>query len=97
MRIAIDIDDTITDTSIFTDELVLKNKLSDICKKDEYYTTGRYNWSSKQDDEFWDANIEYILTNAPIKEDAVEVINKLHDEGYEIYIITARYNQYSKD
>ncbi len=99
MRIGIDIDDTICETWEYvkpiykkhfnlSDEELNKNKYSRVlkCTIDEYY-------------DFYKKIISPLLINVPIKKDAVKYINKLKEEGNEIYFITARstfdmYNPY---
>src|SRR5574344_226256 len=99
MRIGIDIDDTITNT-----EQLLMKKAFEYDKtykdvkgyKDPYDTsyTKRFYWNEKDVKDFHIKYYEYVYLNVDIKEDAKEYINKLHDEGYEIYIVTARDKEY---
>ncbi len=48
-------------------------------------------WTKKAEDEFWEKYLYEYAKNEPARKFASEVINKLKDEGKEIYIITARY------
>ena len=90
MRIGIDIDDTICNTS----ELVHK-KIEEYAKKlkinpleimnDEYL---------KQD--FFNKYLDDIYTRVEVKKGAVEVLKSLKSKGHKIYIITARNNNTSK-
>jgi len=92
MRIAIDIDDTITNTwkSIIPaaceyfkiDEQLLRNNGKAYneaigCTLDEWYTFARKKFES-------------IVPYLDLKENAVNVINKLKEDGHEIIILTAR-------
>ena len=50
-----------------------------------------FNISNEEYDEFWDKYfLDYVINEKPRKF-ADEVTNKPHDEGHELYIITARY------
>lgn len=93
MRIGIDIDDTITDTwkyiipyyekefglskNALENSLPYYNSLKGVISLEEYFN--RVKKINKE-----------IILNVPIKKDAVSVINKLYDEGNEIYLITSR-------
>lgn len=90
MRIGIDIDDTICETwnyikPIFQkhfnigNEVLAGNNYSRAldCTVEEYY-------------QFCKKNIDPVLSNVPIKPDASFYINKLKEEGHEIFFITAR-------
>ena len=50
-----------------------------------------FNVDEKAEDEFWEKYLYEYAKNEPARKFASEVINKLKDEGKEIYIITARY------
>ena len=98
MNIGIDIDDTITKTSEEIDkyakkytEETLKRKfeLQKIEVFDPIWTKQLYNWTTEEDDKFWDLYYEKIMENVKPKEDAIEVINKLSLKN-NIIIITAR-------
>jgi len=87
MKIAIDIDDTITETS---------DKIEEVLKQ--------YNPNYKEeilDDQFWkkfyDKHIDNIMKNVKLIENAKEVIDKLKLDGHEIYFLTARSNDISKN
>lgn len=98
MRIGIDVDDTIT------------NSYKDIIKEISRYYHKDFNelLSRKmtyhdffENDEFPNYNAfaferyKHIVDKVEIKDNAVKIINKLHDDGNEIVIITARhYGEY---
>ena len=94
MRIGIDVDDTITNSykdiiketanyyKVDYEELLSRNmKYSDFFNNNEFpnYSTFAYE------------RYKSIVSKVEVKEDAVRIINKLHDEGNEIIIITARH------
>lgn len=101
MRIGIDIDDTITNTwecmkpvyaEIFNISLEELNKA-----KYPYYYAVKDKVLSL--DDFFSMIVKHydkIGSNLKVKEGAVEVINKLHDEGNKIIIITARSRGYTE-
>lgn len=100
MRIGIDVDDTITDTSEILASYATKH--SNDYSDDNYLI----NNIDKMMRGFLDNDIlrrfftdyaEKIALNAKIKPDASKIINKLKDEGHEIYVITARSKTYFKD
>lgn len=95
MRIGIDIDDTITNSTHFIDLYAKKYDNSVKILKDRYLLTERYHWSKEKCDDFWCKYVDSIMNNVTVKENAVYYINKLYDEGNSIYIITARSNDYS--
>lgn len=90
MKIGIDIDDTISNSYEAVKKVLLEESNYTINDDDIYYRDPVVlDYYSKSSDE-----ISMIMD---AKEDAVEVINKLKDEGYEIYFITSRNNNYFKD
>ncbi len=91
MRIGIDIDDTITNTSLkmleYMDKLGIEQNGDDYC-----------NYTVEDLDKYKDLlrkYIEPVLSTCTLKRDCVKVINKLKEMGNSIYIITARSNRYS--
>lgn len=102
MRIGIDVDDTICSTN----ETILVE--ADKYDKEVLGGTGIKNakafeftemmgWPKDGTGKFFKDRLEYIMNKAPIKDGAVEVINKLYEEGNEIYFITYRKDKYIKD
>lgn len=94
MRIGIDIDDTITNTSEMMMKYITKSGIA-IDTKEDYC-----NFKVEQLDKYRDLIEEYIepvLSSVSVKKDCVSVINKLKEEGNTIYIITARSNRYSNN
>lgn len=97
MRIGLDIDNVISNF----DEVLLKEFMihdkeirnSGIVNKDaDYITKGMFDWHENELNEFYKNNIERISKSLDIIDGAKEYINKLKEEGYEIYIITGRDN-----
>ena len=102
MVIGIDMDDTICSTN----ELIIevadaydKEVLGGTGVKDEsaYEFTEMMGWPEGMKGQFFADRLEYIMSMSPIKEDARDVINKLHDEGCEIVIISFRKDKYLAD
>ena len=97
MRIGIDMDDTITNSYDLIIELLGKiyNKDSNKIKEagTNYYEIMDDEENFPNYKEFAYKNFETLLPKASLKTGAREVINKLHDEGHEIVIITARNNK----
>ena len=100
MKIGIDIDGVLTNDDDFILEYATKfcyeNNI-DFYKNPYLWETRKFNWSEDilqkyRDKFFW----EYV-NNEPPRKFASEVINKLKQEGNEIYIITSRHLTTSND
>ncbi len=102
MRIGIDVDDTICSTN---ETILLEADKYDkevlggtgIKNKKAYDFTLMMGWPKEGKGRFFNDRLEYIMDKSPIKDGAVEVINKLYDEGNEIIFITYRKDKYIKD
>ncbi|MDD6272467.1 MAG: DUF2608 domain-containing protein [bacterium] len=99
-RIAIDIDDTLTNSSIIVREYAILHERE--YSNDNILTSNLDNMlrgftKNEAIAKFYkDYGIE-MADKAQIKQDAREVINKLRKDGHEIVIITARSDNYYKD
>ena len=102
MVIGIDMDDTICSTN----ELIIevadqydKEVLGGTGVKDvnAYEFTEMMGWPKEMKGQFFADRLEYIMSHSPIKEGAREVINRLHDNGCEIIIISFRKDKYLTD
>lgn len=102
MVIGIDMDDTICSTN----ELIIvqadkydKEVLGGTGVKDEsaYEFTEMMGWEKEMKGQFFKDRLEYIMSHAEIKPGAKEVINRLHDEGNKIIIISFRKGKYLED
>lgn len=101
MNIGIDIDDTINKLH---DILIVKarefNKRENInfnINESEWHWDKAFGWNDEQANKFLKENIEEAYLNAEIKDNAKQVINKLHSEGHKIVIITSRSKDHCKD
>lgn len=102
MIIGIDIDDTISNTYEISvkyleeyAEKYLKRKLTfNPAKKavDHHYIKHTFELKDGEDIDFWEKYWDKITENISPKENAVEIINKLKNEGNTIVIITARWD-----
>ena len=94
MRIGIDIDGVLTDIEQYQIDLGTKYLYfkggARIENLNAYYSKDLFGISEEDDDEFWRQIIFDYVTKEPARKFAGEVIQKLKDEGNEIYIITAR-------
>lgn len=102
MVIGIDIDDTICSTNeriIVEADKYDREVLGGTGIKDEkaYEFTEMMGWEKDMKGQFFADRLEYIMDNAEIKPGAVEIINKLHDEGNKIIFISFRKDKYIKD
>lgn len=95
MRIGIDIDGVLTNLEQF--QLDYGSKFSyeigkkEIINVDGYEIKDIFDVSNEEYDIFWDRYFLDYVINEPPRRFADEITNKLHEEGHEIYIITARY------
>ncbi len=93
MRIGIDVDDTITNSSKVIRRYIKSHLKSDDIKNNlEGIMRGTYVTGELID--FYKINSKKIGNEIQIKKDSAEIIKKLHDNGNEIYIITARSDNY---
>ena len=97
MRIGIDIDNVISNF----DDILLKEYIkhdkelrnTGIIDNSPYYITkGMFDWSKEENDEFYYANIERIAKSLKPLNNAKQTIDKLKQDGNEIYIISSRDN-----
>ena len=102
MVLGIDMDDTICSTN----ELIIevadkydKEVLGGSGVKDikAYEFTEMMGWEKDMKGKFFADRLEYIMSNSPIKQGAKEVINRLHDNGWKIIIISFRKDKYLKN
>lgn len=100
MRIGIDIDDT---ALITVNSMIKYADIYDINElgktgtngnlgliKNRYYLKALYGWDDETKFAFFNKYYKSILKECTPKGDSEKVIKKLHDEGYEIYFISAR-------
>ena len=102
MRIGIDIDNVISNFNdvLLKEYLKHDKELKDtgiINEKANYIRNGMFDWSKEEEIEFYKTNIERIATNLKIINNADKFINKLLEDGNEIYIISGRDNGEYKD
>lgn len=109
MRIGIDIDDTLTDIRTQLNEAVyqyakqLGKTIKDSQEKIQYHKNDGNQYKEKFD--FSYEELKYFLKNiqeeitskAKPRENVKEIIDQLRKDGHEIYIITARDNEFHED
>lgn len=95
MRIGIDIDGVLTDIEQFVIDYISKycveNKIKYKIGDYDYNYSKTFNITDEQEKNFWNEYLEYYAVNEKARPFAAEVINKLREDGHEIYIITARW------
>lgn len=83
MNIGIDIDNTLTNTSIVSNTLVKEDKL--------YHGVLDYHDLNKEEaKDFLSKYLEQVVWNIDIKDDALEVLKYWKNKGYKLVFITAR-------
>lgn len=102
MRIGIDIDNVISsfDNSLLKEYLKHDKELRNtgiINENADSIRRSMFDWSKEEEIEFYKTNIERIATNLKIINNADTFINKLLEDGNEIYIISGRDNGEYKD
>lgn len=90
MRIGIDIDDTLLDTSKSFEKIIKKYNVNFSKKFNEF-------WTEKEKEYIYKNYLFEILVTALPKKDSISVIKKLKEYGHELYIITARGNKSCKN
>lgn len=90
MKIGIDIDDTLVDTSASFDNLIKKYNIS-------FNKKFKDNWTTEEKNFIFNNYLLEILTGAKIHEGAKEVLDYLYNKGYELIIITARSNKHCEN
>ena len=96
MNIGIDIDNVISnfDEALLEEYLKHDRELREtgIVNKNLDMTEGMFDWTEKEEREFYLANIERIVKTLDVKDGAKEYIDKLKQDGHNIFIITGRDN-----
>lgn len=94
MNIAIDIDDTLTNSFNYFIPFVAEyfNVSIEFCKKNNIsYCTLPDKWKEKEL-EFCKTYFDNVVENTPFKQGAASIVQKLHRMGHKIIIITGRNN-----
>ena len=92
MKIGIDIDDTICDTSDLINQIIIDNNLNVSNDFDSHSDSFLLTY-----EDLIRKNIDNVMENSPIKKNVKEVIDYLKSIGCEVQIITARSNYYSNN
>lgn len=92
MRIGIDIDDVIAETSVSIKEFIEKYDTTDDISK-YMVEIMRAHFSTKVVKDFFDKYSLAIIKNAKVKSHASEVLSRLINAGNELYMITSRGEQ----
>ena len=97
MKIGVDIDNVISNfNEVLLNEYLIHDKLlrnSGIVNKNaRSIRNGMFDWTEDEDNEFYKNNIEKIAVKLQVIDSAKEYIDKLHEAGHFIYIITGRDN-----
>ena len=85
MVIGIDIDDTITNTTMYANKIYHNNQT--YTQKDDYHLLDKEEY-----DRFLEEYSLDIVSNVSLKDECKRVIDKWHKQGHKIIIVTARGN-----
>jgi len=101
MRIGIDIDNVISDmTGTMLEEYLEHDKTlrsTGIVNSEARIRFGMFDWTKEEEENFYYSNIERIAAKFKLIPNSKETIDKLKQDGNEIYIITGRDNGEYKD
>lgn len=97
MKIGIDIDNCISnfDDTLLKEYLKHDKELRNtgiINENAESIRRGMFDWTEKEENDFYNSNIENFAKKLKPLEDSSYYINKLMEDGHEIYIISGRNN-----
>lgn len=96
MNIGIDIDGVLTNFERelldYATKMCVEENWPIKIKLDEYDEEKGFGWNEEQAMKFWDRYLIKYFSETPVRTFAPEVIEKLRQEGDNIYIITARNN-----
>ena len=94
MKLGFDIDDTLNYQYEFLIDRGLKflyeNNLMDAYEEADFRGAHPFTWKGDWHIKFWTQHREELVSHLPPKTFAPEILRKLHDEGHEIHLITAR-------
>lgn len=97
MKIGIDIDNVISnfDDTLLKEYLKHDKELRNtgiINENPEYFRRGMFDWSKDEEETFYLSNIERMVRELKPIDNAAYYINKLKEDGHEIFIISGRDN-----
>jgi uncharacterized HAD superfamily protein len=102
MILGIDIDDTISKTCDilveygreYTENYLNREATLEFTgdNSTHFYIEALYGWTKEESSKFFELYYKKFIENVTPKQDSVEIINKLHDEGHKIILITSRDN-----
>jgi len=102
MILGIDIDDTISKTCDilveygreYTENYLNREAALEFTgdNSTHFYIEALYGWTKEESSKFFELYYKKFIENVTPKQDSVEIINKLHDEGHKIILITSRDN-----
>ena len=102
MIFVFDLDDTLCDTDSFSEKYILefikKNNLpfkqiASVVR----YAEAKFDWDSETALKWYKTYGDEMMLNFPIKENALEFLNKIKNDGHKIIIATARANDWHSD
>lgn len=101
MRIGIDIDNVLANYNeeLLRNYLIHDKKLRNtgIVDSNMYISKGMFDWTKEEKEQFFNENIDNIVLNLKPIGNCKEIIDKLKNDGNDIYIVTGRKNRDYKD
>ncbi len=94
MNIGVDIDGVLTDMERmaidYGTKMCVEKNIPIKLDLNKYWEIEKYNWSAEQEEMFWNQNLIPYVIESEARAFAAQILEKLQDDGNQIFIITAR-------
>lgn len=94
MNIGVDIDGVLTDMERmaidYGTKMCVEKNIPIKLDLNKYWEIEKYNWSAEQEEMFWNQNLIPYVIESEARAFAAQILEKLQNEGNQIFIITAR-------
>lgn len=94
MNIGVDIDGVLTDMERmaidYGTKMCVEKNIPIKLDLNKYWEIEKYNWSAEQEEMFWNQNLIPYVIKSEARAFAAQILEKLQDEGNQVFIITAR-------
>ena len=94
MNIGVDIDGVLTDMERmaidYGTKMCVEKNIPIKLDLNKYWEIEKYNWTKEQEELFWNKNLVPYVIKSEARAFAAQILEKLQNEGNQIFIITAR-------